>query len=328
MRFVILGAGALGSIIAGHLARAGEEVMVVARGDRARYVRQHGITLTGLADFTTACPVVTDPVGLPGADVLIVAVKTYDMAAAVAPLHHLEVATVLSIQNGVLKNEQLADAFGAEKTVGAATFLSGEVLPDGPVRLTSNQVLYVGEIPAGTSTRVQQVVESLARAGMQAEATAHIQTIEWSKFVAWIGAMALAVLTRLETYKFFSDPEAALICTRLMQETAALATKRGIALEDMPPFLVKTISSVTEAEGVEKLQELGAMMHARAPMHRMSSLQDLERGRRLEVEETLGYVVTNAATVGLAVPTVDTCYRLISGINRCVQQGSNPTGTA
>ena len=51
MRFVILGAGALGSILAGHLARAGEDVVVVARGYRADYMRQHGITLTGLADF-------------------------------------------------------------------------------------------------------------------------------------------------------------------------------------------------------------------------------------------------------------------------------------
>jgi ketopantoate reductase len=127
MRFVILGAGALGSIIAGHLARAGEDVMVVARGDRAGYLRQHGITITGLADFTISCPVITDPMALRGADVLIVAVKTYDMAAALAPLRHLEVATVLSIQNGVLKNEQLAETFGPEKTVGAATLLSGSV---------------------------------------------------------------------------------------------------------------------------------------------------------------------------------------------------------
>ena len=283
MRFVILGAGALGSIIAGHLARAGEDVTVVARGDRAGYVRQHGITLTGRVDFTIACPVITDPVALRGADVLIVAVKTYDMAAALAPLRHLQVATVLSVQNGVLKNAQLAEAFGAEKTVGAATFLSGEVLPDDLVRCTANQVLYVGEIPAGTSARVQQLVEALARAGLQAEATAHIQTIEWSKFVAWIGSMTVAVLTRLETYKFFSDPDTALVCTRLMRETARLAAQWGIALVDMPAFPVHTISSGTEEEGVETLRERGAQMQARASMQRMSSLQDLERGRQIEV---------------------------------------------
>ena len=322
MRFVVLGAGALGSIIAGHLARAGEDVMMIARGNRARSMQQHGITITGLADFTIACPVITDPTALRGADVLIVAVKTYDMAAALAPLRHLNVATVLSVQNGVLKNEQLADAFGTEQTVGAAAFFSGEVLPDGPVRFTVNQGFYVGERPEGTSERVQQLVGALARAGMQAEATTHIQTIEWSKFVAWIGNMVLAVLTRLETYKFLSDPDAALVCARLMRETAGLATQWGIGLEDTPPFLAKTISHITEPEAVEKLREMGAIRQARAPTHRMSSLQDLERGRRLEVEETLGYVVARAATAGLAVPTVDTCYRLMSGINRCVQRVS------
>ena len=187
---------------------------------------------------------------------------------------------------------------------------------------TGNHVLYVGESPAGTSARVQQLVDALVRVGMQAEATAQIQTIEWSKFVAWLGFMAVAVLTRLETYKFFLDPDTALVCTRLMREIARLAAQRGIALVDMPAFPVHTIISGTEAEGVETLRERGAQMQARASRGRVSSLQDLERGRRLEVEETLGYVVAHAATAGLAVPTVDTCYHLISGINRYVQRVS------
>jgi 2-dehydropantoate 2-reductase len=266
--------------------------------------------------------VITDPLELREADVLIVAVKTYDMAAALASLRHLKVAMVLSIQNGVLKNVQLADVFGVEHTVGAATFLSGEVLTDGAVRYNANQILYVGELPAGTSPRVQQLVAILAGAGLQAEATAHMQTIEWSKFVAWIGGMVVSVLTRLETYKFLSDPDMALICARLMRETAALATTWGIALVDMPAFAVHTITSGTEAEGVAHLRARGALVQARAPLLRMSSLHDLERGRQLEIEETLEYVVTHATAAGLAVPTVDTCYRLIRGIDRCMLRAS------
>src|SRR5262245_30181349 len=315
MRFVILGAGALGSIIAGHLARAGEDVMLIARGDRARYVQQHGITVTGVANFTTACSVITDPQALRAADVLLIAVKTYDMAAALASLRHLQVATVLSIQNGVLKNTQLAEAFGVGHTVGAATFLSGEVLPDGPVRFNANQILYVGELPAGTSARVQQLAEVFTRAGPHGEATVHIQTIEWSKFVAWLGSMVVAVLTRLETWKLLADPDAALICARLMHEAAGLASQQGIALTDMPAFRVHTITSGTEAEGVAHLQARGALVQARAPMLRMSSLHDLERGRRLEVEETLGYVVTHAAKAGLAVLAVEICYRMIRSLH-------------
>jgi 2-dehydropantoate 2-reductase len=261
----------------------------------------------------------TDPADLREADVLIVAVKTYGMAAALASLRHLDVATVLSVQNGVLKNEWLADTFGPEKTVGTAAFFSGEILPEGPVRFTLNGGFCVGEIPAGRSERVVHLAETLARAGIQAEATEHIQTVEWSKFVGWIGLMVLSVLTRLETYKFLIDPDAALVCARLMRETALLAQHQNISLEDRPPVPIKTICRVTEREAVEALRELGATMQARAPTHRVSSLQDLERGRRLEVEETLGYVVSKAATACIPVPTLDMCYRLIRGIDRFIR---------
>ena len=108
MKIVILGAGALGSIIAGHLARAGEEVTIIARGDRAAYLQQHGITLTGLADFTVPAAVATQPQMVREADVLVVAVKTYDTEPALESVSHLKVGSVLSIQNGVLKDEQLA----------------------------------------------------------------------------------------------------------------------------------------------------------------------------------------------------------------------------
>ena len=147
----------------------------------------------------------------------------------------------------------------------------------------------------------------------------HRQPIEWSKFVAWLGSMVVAVRTRLETWKFLSDSEAALLCARLMRETAGLAAQRDMSLTDMPAFRVPTIPSGTEAESREHVQARGALVQACAPMLRRASLHDLERGRRMEVEEPLGEVVAHAATTGLAVPTVDTCYRLIRGINRSVQ---------
>ena len=144
MKIVILGAGALGSIIGGHLARAGEEVTLIARGQRAAYVQQHGITLTGLADFTIPVAVTTQPQAVRQADVLVVAVKTYDTESALASVTHLKVGSVLSIQNGVLKNEQLAHTFGWDKTLGAAVVLSGEVTPAGPVRFTLNEYFALG----------------------------------------------------------------------------------------------------------------------------------------------------------------------------------------
>ena len=131
--------------------------------------------------------------------------------------------------------------------------------------------------------------------------------------------MAATVLTRLENYKFCSDPDTAAICARLLRETALLADEAGIPLEDSPPIPLKAIISGTELEAVGKLRELGAVLESEAPSHRVSTLQDLERGRYLEVEETLGYLVTEARKEGIPVPTVETCYLLINGINRIQQ---------
>ena len=101
MKVVVLGAGALGSIVAGHLARAGEEVTLIARGDRADYLRQNGITITGVAEFNSPCSITTDPKELSEADVLIVAVKHSDMEAAISSVAQVKFSSVMSVQNGV-----------------------------------------------------------------------------------------------------------------------------------------------------------------------------------------------------------------------------------
>jgi 2-dehydropantoate 2-reductase len=319
MKIVILGAGALGSIIGGHLARAGEEVTIIARGQRAAYVQQHGITLTGLTDFTVPVAVTTEPQMVREADVLVVAVKTYDTEPALASVSHLKVGSVLSIQNGVLKNEQLAHTFGWEKTLGAAVVLSGEVTPAGLVRFTLNEFFALGELPEGTSARAQALVSALGRAGIRAEAAAQIRTVEWSKYALFMSWMAPAVLTRLETYKFLISPDTAAIVVQLLQETARLAARLGIALEDRGPLPVKTLCGMPVAEAVTTIRRFGAVMEAQAPAHKLSTLQDLERGRRLEIEETLGYAVRKGAELGVPLPTVDTCYRLIAGGSQWLQ---------
>src|SRR5215217_4129455 len=189
MKIVILGAGALGTVLGAHLARAGEDVTLIARGQRAAYLQEHGATITGLVDFTVPVRVVTDPSQLHDADVLIVTVKTYDMVSALQSVKHLDVGSVLSLQNGVLKNEQLAQTFGWGKVLGAMAAFSGAVLPTGTIRFTANQGFYLGEVPAGTSARVQTLGETLERVGIVTHVTPSIQALEWSKYVAWVCSM-------------------------------------------------------------------------------------------------------------------------------------------
>jgi len=101
-----------------------------------------------------------------------------------------------------------------------------------------------------------------------------------------------------------------------MREVAAVAKHKKIPLQDSGPFPVEAVVNGSEEEAVAALQKLGAVFEKNSPGHRMSALQDLERGRRLEIDETLGYAVAEARRLGVPVPTLETCYSLLGGINR------------
>jgi 2-dehydropantoate 2-reductase len=236
-----------------------------------------------------------------------------------ASVTHLDVSSVLSIQNGVLKDEQLAQTFGWEKVLGAMAAFSGAVLPTGTVRFTVNEGLYLGELPAGTSARVQTLGDTLERSGMRAQVTPSIQSFEWAKYLAFVCWMAPAVLTRLETYKFLQEAQTASIAAAILHEMAQIATARAIALEDITFFPTKTLSQLAFDDLVMHLQHMGDQLASQAPLHKISTLQDVEQGKHLEVEETLGYAVRQGIALGIPTPTMDTCYKLIAGINHYFQ---------
>src|SRR5262252_4694099 len=166
MKVVVVGAGALGSIVGAHLVLGGHDVVFVARGQRAAFLRQRGIVLTGLADCTVPVSVVTDPGTVQEADLLLLTVKTYDTDLALAGLRRLQVGSALSLQNGVLKNEQLASVFGWERVLGAAAVVAGELLENGTVRFTLNERFAVGELAGGMSQRAQRFAATLVGAGL------------------------------------------------------------------------------------------------------------------------------------------------------------------
>ncbi len=317
MTWLIVGGGALGSILAAHLSQAGEDVTVLARGARATLLRQAGIRLTGLQDFTVTARIAEDPRELSTADVLVLTVKTYDMESALEPLRHVQVTSAFSIQNGVLKDDQLAAAFGRPAVLGAAADFSGEVMPGGTVQFTRNEGLYIGELPHGPSDRVRTITATLQSAGLKAIASENIRTVEWSKYIGWLALTPLAVLTRLPTYRVLKDPELARLQTVLAREAAGLAEYLSIPLEDlMSVSPARTLVAEPGGEWVEQARRLGEAMEARVPGHKVSALQDLERGRRLEIEETFGYAVRKASEMGLQVPSLDACYRLLAGLSR------------
>jgi 2-dehydropantoate 2-reductase len=314
--FAILGAGAIGSILGAHLARAGHRVVMLARGSRATYLEQHGLAIRGLAEFTTAVHTLRDPRALASAGALIVATKTPGTAAALEPLRAAQFDVTLSIQNGPLKNELLAAAFGAERVLGALADTSGELTPSGEVLFTRNVGLYLGELAGGDSARAQHLARTLDAAGVRAAATPEIQTLEWSKFCGWVGLMALSVTTRALTWRYLSDPDSALLVARLVREMGGLVRALGIGLSDRAVLPAASLCALGESDAVALIMKIGDEYRRNAPSHRMSSLQDLEAGRPLEVHETLGYACVKARELDLDLPLLAAFTRLTAAIDR------------
>jgi 2-dehydropantoate 2-reductase len=315
--FAILGAGAIGSILGAHLARAGHPVVMLARGRRAEQVARDGLRITGLADFTVRVPTLTDPRQFTGAQVFILAMKTTGAAAALEPLRAADIGVAFSIQNGLWKNDQLVSVFGRERVLGSLANTSGELLPSGEVLFTRNVNVFVGELAGGESERAQRIASMIDASGVRSTAVPDILAREWTKFVGWAGLMTMSVVTRTTTGKFLSDPDCATLLVRLVREMSSLAAASGIELTDQHSLLpIQTIVNKPEAEAVAAVIRSGQEFARSAPDHRMSSLQDLNAGRPLEIEETLGDAVRRAQALGLVLPLLETCHRLAAAIDR------------
>lgn len=316
VEFAIVGAGAIGSILGAHLAQAGHSLVMLARGRRGQQIEREGLRIRGLAEITTRVPVILDPAELPGAEVLIVATKAIDTARSLEPLRRARIDLAFSIQNGVMKNELLAAAFGADRVLGALANTSGELLGSGEVLFTRNVNVLIGESAGGVSARVERIVRAVDGSGVRAAAVPDIRSQEWSKFVAWVGVVAVAVTTRVNTWKSFSDPGAARVLVRLVREMATLARACGVEITDDSFLPVATLCRGSEEEAVGILTKIGSDYRANAPEHRLSTLQDLDAGRPLEIEETLGFAVRKARELRLSLPLVEGVYHLSAAIDR------------
>lgn len=317
VEFAILGPGAIGSILGAHLARAGHSVVMLARGRRAEALQKDGLRIKGLVDFATPVQVLTDPARLCAADVLIVATKTPGTAEALAPLRHADIGACFSIQNGLWKNEALASAFGADRVLGSLANTSGELLPSGEVLFTRNVNIFIGELGGGNSERAQRIARTIDAAGVRSTAVPDILVREWTKFVGWSGLMLMAVITRSSTWRYLTDPDCAVVLVRVVREVAALAQAAGVAVDRKDPLLpLEAILVGSEQAAVDAVIHAGQGFRANAPDHRMSALQDLQAGRALEVEETIGYAVRKAQQLSFPVPLLDALYHLVATIDR------------
>ncbi len=325
---MIAGAGALGSVIGGYFAQAGADVTLIARKAHVEAIRARGLEIDGVRGRHVIRDVraIVDPREAGPADLLILCVKSQDTGEALASLAHLRgrIGAAISVQNGGRKDEELTEAFGPEAVVGAMTLIGASMPGPGCVLHTGNGGTWIGELDGRPSARVETIADLFRKAGLPVEVHSNIRSATWCKLNQMVPAAALSCVTRLSLHQIYLDRGLATLFVELSREVAQIAEKLGIPLDDFRGFAVKTVCSLPIKEAVESVIARGrAMLEQGVIQVRVSTLQDLERGKVTEADHTIGYVVRLAATLGLAVSKVELLYRLIQGIERA-QQAHNP----
>lgn len=292
MRIAIVGAGGVGGLLGGLLARAGAEVVLVARGGALEAIRRDGLQVDSpLGVFSARVAAASDdPAALPAADAVLVAVKAWQVAGLAPRLAPLVApgGVVVPLQNGVEAADQLAAALGAEPVAGGIVRCLAWL--DGP-----GKVRHVGDRPevvagerggraGGPSPRLAALAAALEQAGVKASVAADVERATWEKFLLvepW-GAVASAARAPIGVLR--SLPEARALLVRALEEVAGLARARGVALA--PDAVAAT----------------AAFIDTLPPEGTVSMQRDVGAGRPSELEDQVGAVVRLARAAGVAVP--------------------------
>jgi 2-dehydropantoate 2-reductase len=300
MKIAIVGAGAVGGYFGALLARSGCEIAFVARGAHLDAIREHGIRVAGpLGDFTVRVEADSDPSRIGPVDAVIVAVKTYDNAAAfplVRPLLGAETA-VLTLQNGVDSAEDLAQVIGRRHILAGAAYVATAIEAPGMIRQTgTHRRIVFGECfepgPA-VSERVRRLEAVMSAADIHAEVLADVRPAIWEKFIYLAPFAAFTGAARLPIGPIWADPDARGAFLQAVAEVAAVARASGVAIAE---------------SCVERIEQYGAEL---PPATRSSLLIDLSQGKRIEVESLPGSVVRRGRAVGVSTPRMEALYAVL-----------------
>ncbi|MFN0185591.1 MAG: ketopantoate reductase family protein [Aquabacterium sp.] len=289
MRIAITGAGAVGGYFGGLLARAGHAVTFIARGAHLAAMRAPGLVLetpNGRLVVDTA-RFVEQPAEAGACDVVLFAVKAYDIERAAAPLQPLVDggACVVSVLNGVDHQDRVASVLGPGSVLGGLAMVSGVIVEPGVIRYTSQMSgLRFGEPDGAMSARATAFRDACQGAGFSADLVPDIRAAQWAKFVGLATNAALTCLCRLPAGYLYHDADIIPLATRAFAEVAAVAQAEGITL---PADIV--------ARSLALHQSFPKTMYA-------SMYHDLARGRPLELDSFSGHVVRRGRALGVATP--------------------------
>jgi 2-dehydropantoate 2-reductase len=296
-RVAVFGAGAVGCYFGGMLARAGAPVTLIGRPAHVEAMRRDGLLLDTLR-FKEAVRVAadTEPSAVAGHDVVLFCVKSGDTEAgaqAIAP-HLAENAVVVSLQNGVDNPARIRPHVRAE-VLGVVVYVGCEMAGPGHVRHTGRGDLVIGGLrgsPAG-ERRAREVAAAFERAGVPCVVSADVDADLWIKLIVNCAYNPASALSRLQYGRILSVPEGPDLMRAVVTEAIAVAKAEGVNLD---------------ADGlVDKVLGVGKAM----PTQISSTAQDINLGKRTEIDALNGHVARRGAALGVPTPVNATLWRLV-----------------
>jgi 2-dehydropantoate 2-reductase len=318
MKFLIVGAGAIGAYMGARMARAGFDVTLFARGPHLRAMQERGVQVKSAEGDFGAHPRVVGSLEEAGvADVVFLAIKAHSLPQLAPQLQPVlgPDTTVVSTQNGIpwwffqgiggewdgLRLERIdpggviSAAIEPGRVVGAIVYFSTEISSPGVIRYISGNRLSIGEPDGSRSDRCRGIAEVLVASGLRCPTTRHIREEIFVKILGNASLNPLSALTRATMAQMLRDPGVSEIVRNIMREVEAVAHKLNMEL------------SVTVDQRIAGAEKVGE--------HKTSMLQDLEAGRPMELEALVGSVVELGERVGIPMPytrTVYNCAKLLA----------------
>jgi 2-dehydropantoate 2-reductase len=294
-RVCVVGAGVIGSLFAGHLARVANVSCLVRRADHARALNESGLQVSGRHEFVGPVTASTDAGELEEPDLVLVCTKATGLEGAAATLAgHFAGATVMTTQNG-LGAEEILRARGDWPIVSAVTFMSGTKHSDTHVEYVLDTETWMGPYGNTPFETVEEIARLLTAAELKAEAMPDLRPAQWSKLIFNATVNGVAALTGLPHDFHFADPaHLGALVEELMAEGKRVATAAGVELRDDP-------------------WEMNVLATQRGSAHFPSMLEDVEAGRPTEVELINGALVRETGRAGVDAPLQTALYALIRG---------------
>lgn len=288
MKIVFVGAGGVGGYFGARLAAAGADVALIARGAHLASIRANGLVVESqLGNLRQKIRAEADPAAIGPADIVLLAVKMWDVESTVAQIKPLvgPETHIVTLQNGIDSPRMLAAAFGAARVLGGVAHIATTIAAPGTIRHTGALArISLGAFGDRENKTAAAFVEQAKAAGIDAVHSLDIAQTIWLKFVFLSAFSAVTAATRLSKGALWPIDETRELVATLVAEAIAVARAEKI---DLP------------ADALDKtLAQIGALPDGM----KASMLHDLERGAKLELPWLSGTVVRLARGHGLAAP--------------------------